>query len=103
MGLLSNTTFLWGAAAATFGLGDIVTTHYGLQQAGVEEAHPLSDLVLGVGGTPAMIAVKVVVFAVALYAAGNVVPRDWAVGIPVGLLMLGTVIVANNVNVLARA
>jgi len=96
-------SLLWGAAVTTFGVGDVLTTYYGLQQEGVHESHPLSEFVLGSGGAAGMVAMKLVVFAVALYAARNVAPEEWAVGIPIGLTLLGTVVVANNLSVMEAA
>lgn len=92
----------WAAAIAFYGVGDVVTTHQGLQEAGVYEAHPIADRVLEGAGTEGMIAVKIGVFLIA-WAAYNRVPEPHRVGIPLGLALLGLVIVANNINVIAQA
>jgi len=86
---------LWVGALVTFGLSDVATTHIGLQQEGVEEAHPLSEAVLGVGGTEGMVAVKAFAFAVA-WVGYQKTPEEYRAGIPLGLLLLGLFIVANN-------
>lgn len=92
----------WTWAVLTYGLGDVLSTHHGLQYDLVEESHPLSEAVLELGGTEAMIAVKILVF-LAAYAGYSLTPEDWRVGIPIGLALLGTVIVANNAVVIAAA
>lgn len=96
-------SLLWGSAIALYGVGDIVTTLMGLQTAGVNEAHPVSASILGAYGPAGMVATKAVVIGVAMWASKNVVPREWAVGVPVGLSALGALIVMNNLSVLARA
>lgn len=96
-------SFIWLGAVATFGVGDVLTTMKGLEMTGVEEAHPLSEVVLGVGGPTGMILMKALVFAGAFYAYENVAPKDWRVGIPIGLTVLGTLIVMNNLLVISAA
>ena len=54
-------TAMWVAAVVTFGVGDVITTHHGIQMGSVEEGHPLSKAVLDQGGTAGMVAVKVAV------------------------------------------
>jgi uncharacterized membrane protein len=93
---------MWAVAVLTFGAGDVATTHLGLQQEGVEEAHPLSEEVLGVGGSAGMVVVKVAAF-MAAYAAYNRVDEDYRVGIPLGLALLGSFIVVNNLAVIQEA
>lgn len=93
---------IWAAALLTFGVGDVATTHVGLQQQGVEESHPLSEAVLGVGGSEAMVGVKISVF-MAAWAVYQNTPREYRAGIPLGLLLLGSYIVANNMWVIQEA
>lgn len=93
---------LWAGALLTFGVGDVATTHIGLQQPGVEEEHPLSEAVLGVGGSEAMVGVKALVFAAA-WVGYQKTPEDYRAGIPLGLLLLGLFIVANNAAVIQEA
>ncbi|AAY24941.1 ORF 15 [Haloarcula hispanica virus SH1] len=95
-------TAAWAVALLTFGIGDVATTHVGLQLDGVEEEHPLSEKVLGVGGTEAMIGVKAVAFALA-WVAYQRTPEEYRAGIPIGLALLGVYIVANNAAVLQEA
>jgi len=99
---LDPETALWVGALLTFGVGDVATTHIGLQQEGVEESHPLSEVVLGVGGSEAMVAVKALAFGVA-WVGYQRTPEEYRAGIPLGLLLLGLFIVANNAAVIQEA
>jgi len=93
---------LWVGALLLFGIGDVATTQAGLQLSDVEERHPLSEAVLGMGGSEGMVAVKAGVFAVA-WAAYNRSPEEYRMGIPLGLVLLGAFIVANNLLVIQEA
>lgn len=88
---------LWAAALATFVAGDAATTHVGVAL-GASEAHPLSDVVLSLGGTPAMLLVKLAAVA-GLYCLYRASPRDWRVGVPLGLALLGSAVVGWNAAV----
>ena len=93
---------LWGAAVATFGVGDILTTHYGLTLDGVNEDNPVAEAFLDAGGTEAMVTVKVVVFLAAFVAYHNV-PEEYADGIPLGLALLGAWVVWHNTAIISEA
>lgn len=93
---------MWYAAVATFGVGDILTTRAGLQLANVQENHPVSQEVLGVGGTEGMVAVKVALF-LGAYLAWRHSPEEYRIGIPLGLALLGTLVVTNNAAVIDQA
>jgi hypothetical protein len=93
---------LWLSSIATYGIGDVVTTYTGLNMEGVSESHPVADQVLQETGVGGMIGMKIVTLTGfgLLYGAA---PDDWKVGVPTGLTTLGTLIVLNNVRVIARA
>lgn len=93
---------LWGYAVATYGFGDVVTTAYGMELDAVNEAHPVSDEILGAAGVEGMVATKALVLFVA-YAAYKAAPAEHRVGIPIGLALLGTAVVANNTAVIGQA
>lgn len=97
-----NDEQVWAAAVGLFGVGDVLTTRRGLQVAGVEEVHPLSQVVLDVAGPAGMVAVKVVVLA-AFYGIYLRAPSEWRVGVPLGLALLGSLIVLNNMAVITDA
>lgn len=91
----------WKYAAATFGLGDVITTAAGLQHPEVVEAHPLSKMVLGEYGPLGMVAVKAGALGLGYLAYKNI-DRERRIGIPIGLGILGSYIVVNNLNVLMK-
>lgn len=90
---------LWAAAGLLFGVGDIVTTNIGLQQDDVHEGNPVAAGVLGLGGTPAMVATKLVVFCAAFWGY-RAAPEEYRMGVPLGLALLGAFIVAHNYRVI---
>lgn len=96
-----NDQHLWLAALVTFGAGDVITTGYGLQLQGVEEEQPASEAVLDATGTEGMVAVKAAVF-LAAYLAYHNVPSEYRAGIPLGLALLGVLVVTNNSAVIAQ-
>ena len=94
-----RSALLWVLAVLTFGVGDVVTTVAGLGLGAVESS-PFGGLVLRVAGVPGMIAWKVgalVLFAA--IAAG--VPREWQVGVPLGIALSGTAVTTWNLLVVA--
>lgn len=93
---------LWAAAVALYGVGDIVTTDYGLKSDAIHEGNPVAATILGIGGTPGMVLTKVVVLYVAFWAYSNA-PEEHRVGIPLGLALLGGAIVLNNYQVVQAA
>lgn len=94
---------LWLAAVLVFGVGDVVTTHYGMATYdAIYEAHPLSNIVIGLGGTGGIIVMKTLAFGLA-YVLYRKAPANWRVGVPIGLIVLGALIVANNLYVLRQA
>ena len=95
-----HSSLLWVFAILTFGVGDVVTTVVGLSL-GAVESHPLGDLVLGLAGVPGMIAWKAGTFVLfAGFAA--LTPRQWRVGIPIGVVLWGTVVTTWNLVIVAH-
>lgn len=91
----------WALALLAFVVGDTLTTAVGLSM-GLPEAHPAMARVIGAAGLAGVVGVKLAVVAggAALAAA---VPRDWRVGVPVGLALVGVVVTAWNGVVLGVA
>ena len=89
---------LWLLAVLTFGVGDLVTTGYGLS-VGLAESHPafamFNDIPV-MGAIAVFTGVKAVV--ILLFAGGwySIRTRDYAQGIPFGLSLLGTAITMWN-------
>jgi uncharacterized membrane protein len=90
---------IWYVAFLTWGVGDIVTTHIGLQEQGIVESNPIAEAIYDAAGTPGMMIVKLLLLLIALEIY-RVHPDDYRKGIPIGFALLGIVIVINNVLVL---
>lgn len=95
-----HSSLLWVFAILIFGVGDVVTTAAGLSL-GAVESHPLSKLILGVAGVPGMIAWKAITLA-AFVGFAALVPREWRVGVPIGVVLWGAVITTWNLLVVAH-
>jgi hypothetical protein len=93
--------WLWLIAVLFFGVGDVVTTGIGLDLTGVSEIGPLRSVILR-HGVFAIVGLKLVTFA-ACYVLWRVVPRPHAVGVPLGLALLGVPVTGWNVAVLVLA
>lgn len=90
--------WLWLSAIALFALGDAVTTHYGLLW-GAYEANRTVLTVVDRAGVAGIISIKALVCGVA-YAAYRLLPSRHAVGIPMGLSLLGSAVVTWNLAIL---
>lgn len=90
--------WLWLSAIALFALGDAVTTHYGLLW-GAYEANSAVVSVVERAGVAGILAIKAVVCGGA-YAAYRLLPSRHAVGIPMGLSLLGSAVVTWNLAIL---
>lgn len=94
-----RSSLLWALAVLTFGVGDVVTTVAGLGLGAVESSL-LGERVLRVAGVPGMVAWKA--GALVLFAAiAARVPREWQVGVPLGVVLSGTAVTAWNLLVVA--
>lgn len=95
-------TRLWGIAIAFFGVGDVVTTSLGLRLDGVSEAGVVTSILLEQYGLVSMLAVKIAMFTV-FYFVWLSTPRPHRAGVPLGLAVLGVIVVWWNlfVNVAA--
>jgi len=93
---------LWLLAALGFGVGDVVTTAVGLGMVGVVEANPLLLASLRPVTLGTMIALKLAVFA-GCYVFWRRLPQPHAVGVPLGLAVVGVLVTARNVHVVVRA
>lgn len=94
--------YAWVWGVLTFGVGDLVTTGVAIAKYGAVESNPLPAMVLdawGSSGFVALVALKLVAFGVcyAVYRSG---PPLYRTGVPLGLAVLGTVIVAWNLGII---
>jgi uncharacterized BrkB/YihY/UPF0761 family membrane protein len=87
---------VWIGALATFGVGDVATTVAFLLVGANFEGHPLAATMIDGYGLAALIPLKIVAF-VLFYILYRFVPDDICVGVPLGLLLLGSVITVWNI------
>lgn len=91
-------TQLWGIAVVFYGIGDVVTTSVGLQLDGVYEAGPVAGVLIENFGLVSMLAVKVGLL-VGFYLLWRSTTRPYRVGVPLGLAVVGVVVVWWNLTV----
>lgn len=90
---------LWGLAALAYGVGDTVTTVYGIEAAGLAEQNPVVDAVLETAGLAGFALVKLAVFLVLLgisVHASRARMRRGYVWPPLALIAVGTALTAWN-------
>lgn len=92
-------TKLWGAVFVFFCVGDLATTHVGLSIPGIVEAGPVVAPLLREHGLVAMIGLKGATVGVA-YGVARVAPHPQALGVPLGLALVGVCVTAWNLVVL---
>lgn len=90
---------LWGIAGLTFIVGDVATSIIGLYKYGMVEYNSIPNTVLSAAGITGLIMLKVVTIAL-LYALTKLVPPEWRVGVPVGLIIVGSVVTLWNIHLL---
>ena len=95
-------TTLWWTTFLFFCVGDVLTTHVGLSMYGVVEAGPLVAPVLREHGLVAMVALKGVTVGL-FYVVAQVIPEPHAVGVPLGLAIIGVLVTAWNLIVICLA
>lgn len=96
--LQSAETRLWGVAVAFFGVGDVVTTSFGLRMDGVYEAGAVTGVLLEQYGLASMLVVKIALLTV-FYLLWRSTARPHRVGVPLGLAILGVIVVWWNLSV----
>ena len=79
---------LWGLALLLFGVGDLVTTVYFIAEFGAIETHPIGGPAIDALGFWALVPLKAIAFGVC-YGLYRLSPREYAVGVPIGLILLG--------------
>lgn len=85
---ISLETALWLFAIVLFGVGDLVTTIYFILEYGAVETHPIGALAIDQFGLWILIPWKGAALA-GFYAFYRVVPKPYALGVPIGLALLG--------------
>ena len=92
-------TTLWWVTLLFFCVGDVVTTHVGLSIHGVVEMGPLVAPVLREHGVAAMVVLKGTTVGL-FYVAAQAIPEPHAVGVPLGLAIVGVLVTGWNLVVI---
>lgn len=93
---------VWSLAILFYGIGDITTTFIGLSITGIVEVGPVAAPLLRKFGFQFMIVLKAVFFAGCLLC-WRLAPDPPAVGIPLGLSILGILVSVWNLGVILTA
>lgn len=93
---------LWLIAIAFFGVGDLVTTVIGYSITGVTELSPVISVLLNQHALLTLTTLKTVVIG-AFFAIWKYASLPYAVGIPLGLSILGVVVTLWNTSVILLA
>ena len=93
---------LWALALLSFGVGDLATTLVGLAIPGVTEVGPVAGPLFHGFGLAGVVALKVGALA-GFYALWRVTPRPYAVGVPLGLVVVGVTVTCWNLVVISVA
>ena len=86
---------LWIVALLLFGVGDLVTTVYFIVEAGAVETHPIGGPAIDLLGFWALVPLKAIAVVIC-YGLYRLAPREYAVGVPIGLILLGGYLSAWN-------
>lgn len=97
-----STGTLWAIALLFFGAGDLLTTGIGLASGSAAEVGPFVLHLIEQYGLAAMPPMKAVAF-LCCYGLWRVTPRPQAVGVPLGLAVLGVLVTAWNTLILSLA
>lgn len=93
---------LWIAAVVLYGVGDTVTTFWGLSTGGVAEAGPIAGPLIEAYGRAALLGIKAAVFLL-FYAVWRALRTPGRVAVPLALALVGGVVTAWNLVVIASA
>jgi hypothetical protein len=95
-----NDRWVWIAALLLYGVGDTVTTLWGLSTGGVAEAGPVARPLIEAYGHSALVGIKAVVFP-AFYAVWRLLRTPGRVAVPFALAVVGAVVTGWNLLVIA--
>lgn len=93
---------VWLAAVLLYGVGDTVTTFWGLSSGGVAEAGPVAAPLMEAHGRIVLLGVKAVTFA-AFYLLWRLVRTPGRVAVPLALTTVGALVTAWNLVVITSA
>ena len=97
-----NDRLVWIAAIVLYGVGDTVTTLWGLSTIGVAEGGPIAGPVIDAYGRYALLSIKAVVFP-AFYLVWRALRTPGRVAVPFALALVGAVVTGWNLVVITTA
>lgn len=100
--LAARKRLVWATALLLYGIGDTVTTFWGLSTGGVAEAGPVAAPLVEAYGRYALLGIKAVVFA-GFYLAWRFLRTPGRVAVPLALATVGGVVTAWNLVVIVGA
>lgn len=100
--LAARQRVVWAAAILLYGVGDTVTTFWGLSTGGIAEAGPVAAPLMEAHGRFVLLGVKAVTFT-AFYLLWRLVRTPGRVAVPLALATVGALVTAWNVAVITSA
>lgn len=96
----STESTLWLVSWLSWGVGDLGTTLLGLSL-GAVELSPVGASIIASSGLSALVSIKLVSLSLfgVVYGAVRLLDRRAALGVPIGLSLLGTIVVSINTAV----
>lgn len=91
---------IWVAAILLYGVGDTVTTFWGLSTGGVAEAGPVAKPLIETYGHVALIGIKVIIFPT-FYTVWRFLRTPGRVAVPFALAFVGGLVTLWNVLIIA--
>jgi hypothetical protein len=95
-----NDRALWALAVLLYGVGDTVTTFWGLSTSGVSEAGVVAGPLIEAQGPHALLGIKIAVF-LGFYLVWQLLRTPGRVAVPFALAVVGGVVTAWNLLVIA--
>ncbi len=93
---------VWIAAIVLYGIGDTVTTFWGLSTGGVAEAGPIAGPVIEAYGRYSLLGIKAVVFPL-FYLLWYVLRTPGRIAVPLALTVVGAIVTVWNLFVITTA
>lgn len=93
---------IWIAAILLYGVGDTVTTFWGLSTGGVTEAGPVAKPLIETYGHVALVGVKVIIFP-SFYVIWRFLRTPGRVAVPFALAFVGGIVTLWNLLVIASS
>lgn len=100
--LVAYERLIWIGAVLCYGIGDTLTTFWGLSTDGVDEAGPIAGPMMDAYGNLALLAIKAVLFLV-FYAVWTRLETPARVAVPFALLVVGLVVSLWNLTIILFA